>query len=280
MTFFESTALPSDRKTHHRDRRSAQALALPSPSTRTAPALIPGLALLLTLGMILALPTPSAAGDRAEIQKIRVVRDVDVEVWTDKREGARYCVGEEIEIYFRTNRDAWVAIVDFDTRGRAHRIFPNRFDQEHFVRGGKTYRLPVDGYSFEVEGPPGREVVTAIASTDRRELRRAVDHLIDSSRYLPTSGPGYWGKGHPGKGRSGKGHSVEIYADSGDWDEDGRDYDDRDHDDRDYYEHRDYEKIVVTGEGEVAFDSTSHRVRDGRSCRRYEGPRHRPWWYR
>jgi hypothetical protein len=267
MTFFESTALPSDRnfsgpgaRAHHRDRRTASALALPSPATRSGSVLIAGL--LLTLGVILALPTPSLAGGRGEVEKIRVVRDVDVEIWTNKGPGARYCVGEEIEIYFRTNRDAWVAVIDFDTRGSAHRIFPNRFDREHFVRGGKTYRLPVDGYSLEVEGPPGREVVTAIASTDRRELRRAVDHLIDSSRYLPTSGP--WGKGRSGK----------AYADSGDWD------DDRYDDDRDYYEHRDYEKIVVTGEDEVAFDSISHRVRDGRSCRRHERPRHRPWWYR
>ena len=290
MHSYDSTA-PASHRSHLSTAASAPA-SVPSTAVALAPftgigrlggILLPALALLLTL----LAPAPSAAKGRAEIQRITVVPDeVDVRVWTNKGEGSRYCVGEKIEISFRTNRDAWVAIIDFDTRGRAHRIFPNRFDREHFVRGGKTYRLPVDGYSFEVDGPPGREVVTAIASTDRREL------LIESSRYLPSSsrGKGYSGKGYSGRGYSGKGYSGKVYTDRDDRYDDDRyeddRYDDRRDDDRSYrrgasetFEHRNYERIVVTADSDVAFDSVSHRVRDGRRCHGYDRPRHRPWWF-
>ncbi|MEM1178134.1 MAG: DUF4384 domain-containing protein [Acidobacteriota bacterium] len=123
--------------------------------------------------------------------KIRPVphRPIDIEIWTDRGENGRYCAGESIGIYFRTNADAWVSILDTDTRGRTHRIFPNRWDREHFVEAGRVYRLPIDGYRFEVEGPPGRETLHALAADNRYELRRAAERLIDGYARTSAYGP-------------------------------------------------------------------------------------------
>lgn len=166
---------------------------------------------------------------------------VEVEIWTRKGNGAKYCVGEPIEIYFRTNRDSYVAIYNTDTTGRTHRLFPNRWDHDNFVEGGRTYRLPARGYDFRIEGPRGHETLHAVAALDRRDLKLP--------RYHPTS------------------RSYSRY--------DSR-YDR--HDRRDRYGKGYYgtEKISVVP-SEPAFDTISHRVRDGYRCeRRY--PRTRPWW--
>ncbi len=108
-------------------------------------------------------------------QKIRDVPDhhqeLDVEIWTDRGDGARYRAGDSIEVFFRTNVDAWVAIYDRDTRGRVTRLFPSRHARSNFVRGGVINRLPSRyGHHFEVEGPSGWETLRAVASTNRHAL--------------------------------------------------------------------------------------------------------------
>ncbi|MEM9557951.1 MAG: DUF4384 domain-containing protein [Acidobacteriota bacterium] len=207
----------------------------------------------LMLGAAVLAPLAALAdGYQNRTQKIRVLPTLDVEIWTDKGRGAKYCVGEEIEIFFRTNADAYVAVFDLDTRGEIHRLFPNRYDREQFVRGSRTYRLPANGYRFEVEGPAGRETLKIVAAESRRELRRAVDELIFDRGHYPAS----------------------------DWSRDDRDRDRRYTKDE-WIPARErisvHEKIVTVPDG-VAYASIDHRVRDGRACRTYDRPGYRPWW--
>lgn len=148
-----------------------------------------------TLTAALLLAATAAAADRYPIhEKIVQVPDraVEVEIWTDRGEGARYSVGEPIEIYFRTNVDAWVAIYDIDTRGRILRLFPSPHHPDNFVYGGEVYRLPSRyGHHFEVEGPPGWETLRAVASTDRLALQAYGDGEAKGARYRPGLPPAY-----------------------------------------------------------------------------------------
>ena len=139
--------------------------------------------------------TAAAAGSYSAAEKIREVPNgqVEVEIWTDRGEGSRYCAGDEIEIYFRTNVDAWVAIYDIDTRGEVHRLFPSRHHRHNFVRGGEVHRVPASrGFHFEVEGPTGWETLRAVASTDRYALTHGVFDRTPTLRpkALPTSNRG------------------------------------------------------------------------------------------
>ncbi len=122
---------------------------------------------------LLLTASAASAERRAIVEKLREVPDhaVEVEIWTDRGYEARYCAGESIEVYFRTNVDAYVAIYDIDTTGRMHKLFPTRHATDNFVRGGEVHRVPARyGFHFEVEGPSGWETLRAVASTDRRDL--------------------------------------------------------------------------------------------------------------
>ena len=132
----------------------------------------------LLLAALLALAATAASADLiySAPDAIREVpnhpRQVEVEIWTHRGDGARYCAGDPIEVYFRTNVDAWVAIYDLDTRGRVTKLFPTPNNRHNFVRGGEVNRLESRyGYHFEVEGPSGWETLRAVASLDRRALR-------------------------------------------------------------------------------------------------------------
>ena len=91
---------------------------------------------------------------------------LDIEVWTNKEEGATFGQGENLVVYFRANRDCWVTIYDLDTRGNLNILFPFDKDDEHYVEAGVVYTLPdyYDDYVLRVNGPPGMEYLQAVAS--------------------------------------------------------------------------------------------------------------------
>ncbi len=90
---------------------------------------------------------------------------VEIKLWANKPNRATYHIGERITFYFRANRDCHVFIYDFDTRGNVNVLFPNQWDMDNHVRAGVTYRIPSSRvrYGLAVEGPPGWELVHAVA---------------------------------------------------------------------------------------------------------------------
>jgi hypothetical protein len=97
-----------------------------------------------------------------------VVPPIEVDVWTDRGERAVYYPGERIRVYFEVSRDAYVAVYDVDTEGKARLIFPVDPYSDGWVQSGTTYRLPPVGTAWDltVSGPPGIDYVVAVASTE------------------------------------------------------------------------------------------------------------------
>ena len=100
--------------------------------------------------------------------QIKIDRYLDVEVWTNHADNEFY-EGDNIVLNFRANRDAFVAIYTIDTKGRVNLLFPASPDDNNYVEGGETYRLPdqSDDFDFVVSGPEGVEHIQIIASKER-----------------------------------------------------------------------------------------------------------------
>lgn len=100
--------------------------------------------------------------------QIKIDRYLDVEVWTNHTDNEFY-EGDNIVLSFRSNRDAFVAIYTVDSRGRVNLLFPSSPNDNNFVEGGETYRLPdhQDDFDFIVSGPEGVESIQIIASKER-----------------------------------------------------------------------------------------------------------------
>lgn len=98
----------------------------------------------------------------------KVDRYLTVEVWPNHTDG-EYFEGDDITISFLTNRDAFVAIYSVDSRGRVNLLFPSAPNQDNFIEGGHTYRLPGpnDDFDYVVNGPEGVENIQIIASRER-----------------------------------------------------------------------------------------------------------------
>ena len=130
--------------------------------TSLTAALVIGLGAGVTQAQSIA-PVRGDDADRAQID-----RYLDVEVWTGRSDG-EYYEDDDIVIYFRVNRDAFIAIYSIDTRGRVVLLFPTFPGEDNYVSGGVTYSLPGgdDDYNLVVNGPEGFEHIQIIASRER-----------------------------------------------------------------------------------------------------------------
>jgi len=83
-----------------------------------------------------------------DIQKVIIVpvpeSELQVSIWLDKDPGAVYKKGEEVKVYFKVNKDAYVAIYDIMPDGSIQLIFPNRYDASNYLKAGKVYSLPTE----------------------------------------------------------------------------------------------------------------------------------------
>ena len=94
---------------------------------------------------------------------------INVNVSLNKGTGSTYYGGESLGISFSVDRSAYVAVLDIDPSGQVQVLFPNVYDQDNFMQGGRTYTLPTEKattrYNLQVQSQRGRETIVVIAST-------------------------------------------------------------------------------------------------------------------
>jgi hypothetical protein len=106
---------------------------LSSRTVRTA-AILPLLAALSACVSAGRARTAGLVGDRESV----VERGPRVQIWTTDELGT----GNRVRTSFRLNDDAYVIVVNVGLDGYANVIFPESPDDDGFMRGGRTYRLP------------------------------------------------------------------------------------------------------------------------------------------
>jgi hypothetical protein len=92
--------------------------------------------------------------------------ELDIQVWTNKEDGATFYRGEDLAVYFRANHDCYILVYEIDTDGNINVLFPEYAGEGAFINGNKTYRIPpADAdYHMEIGGAAGDEYIYAVAS--------------------------------------------------------------------------------------------------------------------
>jgi hypothetical protein len=115
-----------------------------------------------------AAPPPPVAAPQVTAAPRPTTESTDairIKLWTDK---SRYRIGDNVTFYFETNRKGYVTLINAGTSGAVTILFPNRFSQGHEVNGKTVYSIPrsEDGYTMNVSGPPGIELVYALMTLE------------------------------------------------------------------------------------------------------------------
>jgi hypothetical protein len=89
-----------------------------------------------------------------------------IRIWTNHGEVYRHA--ERVQVFFRTEHDAYVTVLRLDTDGRVRVLFPRDPGDPDLARGGETYTVPGvdDRNAFFVDDAPGVGYVFAVASQD------------------------------------------------------------------------------------------------------------------
>lgn len=146
-------------------------------------------ALLVIVALIIGLAVMVSAS--YDLQKVIITpdpsKDLEVKIWIDRGTGALYRTGENIEVFFRTNKDAYVAIYNIMADGEVQLLFPNAYDKENFIRGGRDYSLPTASasmrYRLQVGGAPGKEILQIVASTEPLGFLDRLQPLIEQQGF-------------------------------------------------------------------------------------------------
>ena len=117
------------------------------------------------VGSAIALAALLAAGQSARAAS-RAHQPPGIRIWTNH--GKVYRPAERVQVFFRTEHDAYVTVLRVDTDGRVRVLFPPEPGDSNLAHGGETYTVPgVDGRdAFVVDDPPGLGYVFAVASQD------------------------------------------------------------------------------------------------------------------
>lgn len=108
--------------------------------------------------------------------QIDSVNQVNVDVWLDRSEYTFY-PGDRLKLFFKADRDCYIAVYNIDVGGREHILFPQQ-GETGFVQKDSVYELPPANadYDYEITGPEGIEKIVVLASTIR------LPTLVDTER--------------------------------------------------------------------------------------------------
>ena len=125
-----------------------------------------------TAAALLVLSAAAAAPDAGRAQ-VALGPALEARVWLDRGDEPLLQLGDRVRVYYRAAQDAYVAIFHIDTDGTSRLVFPRSPDEDHYVRGGRDYRLlfPLSPYWY-VEDQPGVGYYFIVASFQRFDFSR------------------------------------------------------------------------------------------------------------
>ncbi len=121
--------------------------------------------LLMVIITMISMLLPISLGN-AQPSGLNFRPDLEVEIWTNKGEDAKFYRGEDLIAYFRAEQDCYALVYEIDTDGNVNVLFPFEPGGNNFVSGDTVYRIPpVEAdYHMEVGGANGDEYIYVIAS--------------------------------------------------------------------------------------------------------------------
>ena len=97
---------------------------------------------------------------------------INVVAWVDHADNT-YAVGEKVRLFVRSNKDAYLTVLNVGPSGNTTLLFPNAFQKNAKVPANQVVEIPApgSGAGIRVSGPAvGRELIKVIASTSPTPL--------------------------------------------------------------------------------------------------------------
>lgn len=101
-------------------------------------------------------------------------------LWTDT---PSYRSGELLAVHAAPSADCHLTVISVDAGGKATVLFPNDFEQDNLVRGGRVHRVPARNGAYQLRLKE-RGVETLIAACDTRaKAPEGIEHDFERQRF-------------------------------------------------------------------------------------------------
>ena len=117
------------------------------------------------LGSDVMEPTGAVGGLDRSISNVHAQEVLQPRIWLDRGVDPVLEAGDRVRIYYRTDADAYVAILQIDTDGTTRMLYPRSPTENHYARADRDYRLlfPLSAY-WNVDDRPGVGYFFIVAS--------------------------------------------------------------------------------------------------------------------
>ena len=78
-------------------------------------------------------------------------------------------IGDVVRLNFRAERNCYLTVINVDATGFVTVLFPNKYRPDGWINGGRVYQTETEGempFKIRAVGPPGRELVKAVATLE------------------------------------------------------------------------------------------------------------------
>jgi hypothetical protein len=127
-------------------------------------------------GLPLSFTAPEGAGNGAAIsgtrdtlQKLRVAADPSINVALNVEKAVLKINQDLLNFSVRTDRNGYLYLLHVDTEGKFYVLFPNRLDQNNFLKAG-VHSFPKQAWDIRAEGPAGTGYLMAYLSESPRDF--------------------------------------------------------------------------------------------------------------
>lgn len=100
----------------------------------------------------------------------------------------RYRAGDYLDLTLRADEDCYITLLNWDSHGNFTKLFPNKYQEDNFIRARRTYRFPPEDADFELllPGPVGKEMLKLIVVTSSR-VNDDINKILGRPRTEPFS---------------------------------------------------------------------------------------------
>ncbi len=159
----------------------------------------------LALGAVMLISTSMAEAQKLSPEQVRTLKLMSsiknknpgfkIRLWTEG-EKLTYKIGEQIKFKFSAEEDCYVYIIDIrGSSGDWAVLFPNEFHKSNWVQKGQEITIPPEGggFTIDVQGPAGSELVKAFASVEPmfESLGSDVNSQIENKGGFATFSKGF-----------------------------------------------------------------------------------------
>lgn len=109
----------------------------------------------------------------------------------------QYKAGDYLELTLRAEKDCYITLLNWDSHGNFTKLFPNKYQEDNFIRGGETVHFPPKsaGFRLQLPGPVTKEMLKLIVVNSRsandainKALPRASDQAFAQQSTRSTEG--------------------------------------------------------------------------------------------